>query len=142
MKQHQSRPLLARRYMIPACLFIAMALTFLVLLAILQIRGSQMPYEDDATVRTVTVAGMRGEIYDRNGKLLVGNATSYDLIFEYGAMPDTRSEINASLLAILQGLSDTGNGDRLAKDYYVLEGTYPNLKFCAELRDAESMESY
>ena len=129
--------------MIPACLFILMLLTFLVFLAILQIRGSRTPYDDDdATVRTVTVAGLRGEIYDCNGKLLVGNATSYDLIFEYGAMPDTRREINASLLAILKGLSDTGNGDRLAKDYYVLEGTYPHLKFCDELRDGESNESY
>ncbi len=143
MKQYQAKPPSARRYMIPACLFVLMALVFLVLLAIVQIRGSRVPYDDDGTtVRTVTVAGMRGEIYDCNGKLLVGNQTSYDLIFEYGAMPDTRREINASLLAILQGLSDTGNGDRLAKDYYVLEGTYPSLKFCEELRDSESWESY
>lgn len=129
--------------MIPACLFVLVSLVFLTVLAVVQIRGSRNPItEDDVVIRTVTVAGQRGEIFDRNGKLLVGNETSYDLIFEYGAMPDTRREINASLLALLRALSDTGNGDRLASDYYVLEGTYPAVKFCAELSDKDSWERY
>lgn len=143
MKNFQAKPPTARRYMIPAILFVLVLTTFLVVLAVVQIRGSRNPIDDDSTVtRTVTVAGLRGEIFDCNGKLLVGNETSYDLIFEYGAMPDTRREINASLLEILKALSETGNGDRLAHDYYVLEGTYPSLKFCEELSDQESNEYY
>ncbi len=143
MKNFQAKPPTARRYMIPACLFVLLLTVFLVILAVVQIKGSKNPVADDGTItRTVTVAGMRGEIFDCNGKLLVGNETSYDLIFEYGAMPDTRREINESLLAILEALSETGNGDRLARDYYVLEGTYPSLKFCEELSDKESGEYF
>ena len=143
MKNFQARPPSARRYLIPACLFVLLSVAFLVVLATVQIDGWRNPVEDDGTItRTVTVAGRRGEIFDRNGKLLVGNRESYDLIFEYGAMPDTRAEINASLLSILQALSDTGNGARLAEDYFVLEGTYPNLKLCSEVSDKESAEAY
>jgi len=142
MKNLQARPPSARRYMIPAILFALVLVAFLVVLAVVQIKGNRDPLTDGTVTRTVTVAGPRGEIYDRNGKLLVGNEESYDLIFEYGAMPDTRSEINASLLAILEALSDTGNGDRLADDYYVLEGTYPSLKFCPALSDKDSNEYY
>lgn len=142
MKNFQARPPSAKRYMIPAALFALVLVIFLVVLAIVQINGNRDPLSDGTVTRSVTVAGPRGEIYDRNGKLLVGNEPSYDLIFEYGAMPDTRREINASLLAILDALTETGNGDRLADDYYVLEGTYPSLKFCAELSDKDSNEYY
>ena len=128
--------------MLPAILFALILTVFLVVLAVVQIKGNRDPLSDGTITRTVTVSGPRGEIYDCNGKLLVGNEPSYDLIFEYGAMPDTRREINASLLAILEALSQTGNGDRLADDYYVLEGTYPDLKFCAELSDKDSNEYY
>jgi hypothetical protein len=142
MKNFQAKPPSMRRYLIPACLFVLLALVFLTVLAVIQIRGNRDPLSDGTITRTVTVAGQRGEIFDCNGNLLVGNKTSYDLIFEYGAMPDTRREINASLLAILQALSDTGNGDRLARDYYVLEGTYPSLKFCSKLSDKDSTEYF
>ena len=127
------------RFIIPTVVFIAMSVVFLVVLAVIQIRGSLNPSTDDGlTVRTVTVPGLRGEIYDRNGTLLVGNATTYDLIFEYGAMPDTRIEVNKSLLSLLEALQNTGNGDRLSDDLYILDGYYPNYRFVSEYSDKDS----
>ncbi len=130
------------RFLLVAILFSSICLAFLIAVGVYQIRGSLLPPKEEGTTRTYTVPGLRGEIYDRNGKLIVGNATSYDLIYEYGAMPDTRREINDSLLATLAALSDTGNGDKLADDYFVLQGTYPEMTFVPELRDKESNEYY
>jgi len=130
------------RFLLVAILFSSICLAFLIAVGVYQIRGSLLPPKEEGTTRTYTVPGLRGEIYDRNGKLIVGNATSYDLIYEYGAMPDTRREINDSLLATLSALSDTGNGDKLAEDYFVLQGTYPEMTFVPELRDKESNEYY
>jgi penicillin-binding protein 2 len=128
---------------IPAAVFTLICAVFVVALAVIQIKGSKNPDDQrDITVRTVTVPGLRGEIYDRNGKLLVGNATTYDLIFEYGAMPDTRREINASLLSILDGLNKTGNGDKLSDDLFVLDGYYPDYQYVSAMSDKDSDEYY
>ena len=69
------------RYAVIAISFSLICLAFIVALAIFQIMGPQTDY-DDATTRTVTVSGLRGEIYDCKGRLLVGNSTNYDLIYE------------------------------------------------------------
>ena len=112
MKQTQSKQPSPLRYWIVGVIFVLLCTVFVVVLAVIQIRGSRDgDWGDDVITRTVTVAGLRGEIYDRNGKLLVGNATTYDLLFEYGAMPDTRREINDSLLSLLEALRKTGNED-------------------------------
>lgn len=128
------------RYLALGIGFSALCVAFLIVLAVYQIRGSTLGPREEGTVRTYTVPGLRGEIYDCNGRLLVGNATSYDLIYEYGAMPDTRKEVNASLLAVLDTLLRTGNGDKLASDCFILQGTYPDMSFVSEIRDKESAE--
>ncbi|MBQ9085995.1 MAG: hypothetical protein IJY47_02280 [Clostridia bacterium] len=130
------------RYLALGAVFLMICLAYVIVLAVYQIRGSTLPPEEEGYVRAYTVPGVRGEIYDCNGNLLVGNSTSYDLIYEYGAMPDTRKEVNESLLRVLEALLATGNGDKLAKDYSPLEGTYPNLRFSSALRDQESDEYY
>ena len=92
------------------------------------------------TTRTYTVAGVRGEIYDRNGVLLVGNEISYDIVFEYGSIPDTTAEFNREILATLDAMESTGSLEFLSDDLYVLEGTYPNLFLTAEARNPASEE--
>ena len=129
------------RYISLGLIFSVLCLAFVVVLAVYQIRGSDLPLEEEGTVRTYTVPGLRGEIYDCNGKLLVGNSTSYDLIYEYGAMPDTRKEVNQSLLAVMDAVLHTGNGDKLTQKYSVLKGTYPKMEFVSELKDKDSHES-
>lgn len=141
-KRIEKRRHTSARFLFVAIFFSVICLAFLIVMGVYQIRGSLLPPKEEGTIKTYTVPGLRGEIYDRNGKRIVGNATRYDLIYEYGAMPETRREINDSLLATLEALSDTGNGDKLADDYFILEGTYPEMHFVAEVRDKESNEFY
>ncbi len=140
-RSRSDRPHLFARYLVLGIFFAAVCLGFLVAMAAAQIRGPQYKEEEEGVIRTYTVPGVRGEIYDRNGTLIVGNATSYDLVYEYGAMPETRREVNQALLAVLEALEETGNGDKLAEDRFPLTGTYPNVKFSAELKDKTSAHS-
>ncbi len=136
-KEHQ--PHIRARYLTLGIVFCAVCLVFSAVLIVYQVRGSSLT-EEAGYVRTYTVPGVRGEIYDVNGVLLVGNSTRYDLVYEYGAMPDTRREVNLSLLSVLELLRETGNGDRISEDLFILEGTYPNLTFVSALSDKESRE--
>ena len=131
------------RFFVLAAVFLVLSLLFSVFLAITVIKGPSGEYENDGlTVRIETVAGERGRIYDREGRLLVGNATHYDLIFEYGSMPDKRADVNASLIECLTALVQTGNTDKRTEDLFVLEGKYPNFSFCKEISDKDSAQYY
>ncbi len=135
------RPHVFARYLTIGLIFVVLCAAFLITLVIVGLREGGAEREE-GYIRTYTVPGVRGEIYDRNGVLLVGNATRYDLIYEYGAMPDTRREVNLSLLATIEAVMVTGNGDKLSDDYFVLEGTYPKMKLTAAAKDKESNDSY
>lgn len=128
------------RYLTLGIVFSLLCIAFVVLLAIVQNRGSTLPPEEKGTVRTYTVPGLRGEIYDRNGKKIVGNSTRYDLIYEYGAMPDTRAEVNHSLLAVYAAVIRTGNEGCMPKDRFPLQGSYPDMSFSSALNDKQSPE--
>lgn len=134
------KPHISARYVALGLIFGVLCVAFVVVLAVYQIRGSSLPFEEEGTVRTYTVPGLRGEIYDCNGKLLVGNSTSYDLIYEYGAMPDTRKEVNESLLSVMDAVLRTGNGDKLTPRYSALKGTYPKMEFVSEIKNKDSAE--
>lgn len=139
MKKHN----INMRYTVLAILFTFVCLIFTVTLLIVQAKGPQTNYySDDKNTRTVTVSGLRGQIYDRNGILLVGNSTSYDLLYEYGAMPESFKDVNASLLEILDALEIMGDTDKLAEDYFPIEGIYPNVRYKSAVHDTASNEYY
>lgn len=129
------------RYAVLSISFCVICLAFLITLGVIQMIGTDAEY-DDATVRTVTVSGLRGEIYDCRGRLIVGNSTDYDLIYEYGAMPETYKEINAELLDVIDTLERTGNSDKLTKNYFPLVGDYPDVSYSQAAQDKESVEYY
>ena len=120
-----------RRYISILCVFFAIMILYVVVLAKVQIEGSENVTDGSvAYTRTVTVSGLRGSIYDRNGVLLVGNETSYDVMMEYGAIPDTTKELNECILDILKVLEQMGVTDKLScDDYFPLTGTYPDLSY-------------
>ncbi len=121
--------------------FGVICLAFVVVLAVVQIKGPSGAYaSDDKNTRTVTVSGLRGEIYDRNGKLLVGNSTTHDLIYEYGAMPYSKEEVNKELLTVLRAVEQTKNTDKLCSDFFPIEGVYPNVRYISALSDSSSQE--
>ncbi len=125
------------RYIAVAAVFLVLCVAFVIVLAVYQANGSSTP-TDGGYIRTYTVPGVRGEIYDKNGTLIVGNESGYDLVYEYGAMPDSRREINLELLSTLEILQRTKSEDCLSEDLFVLEGTYPDVRFVPELSDRES----
>ena len=117
------------------CLF------YLIKILDIQSDGKAGSFDDTGRVtRTYSVAGVRGEIYDRNGVLLVGNDIKYDVVFEYGAIPDTTPELNRSILDTLAAIEHTGALDSLSDDLYALEGSYPQLEFTAAAKDITSEE--
>ncbi len=131
------------RYIVISASFAVICLIFTIVLAVIQAKGPQTNYYiEDTNTRTVTVAGLRGQIYDCNGNLLVGNSTSYDLLYEYGAMPETYKEINSSLLQILSSLKETNQTDKISEDYFPIEGVFPNVRYCDALSDTSSNEYY
>ena len=129
------------RYVALAISFCVVCLAFLIALAVVQIIGTDKEY-DGATIRTVTVSGLRGEIYDCKGRLIVSNSTNYDLVYEYGAMPETYKEINAELLDTIDTLERTGNADKLSTDYFPIVGDYPNVNYSEAALDKNSTEYY
>lgn len=84
-------------------------------------------------VRTVTVKAQRGNICDRNGKVLVTNSYTYDLQIEFGALPEDRDSVHRSLLGALDAISFCGA--TRAGGYRVFEGEYPDLSYTAEALD-------
>lgn len=132
----------AARYLSITGVFVLVMLVYVVLLARIQISGAKNRVDDGgvAYTRTVSVSGLRGEIYDRNGVLLVGNSTSYDVVLEYGAIPDTTSELNRSILSALEAINEKGCEDKLCLELYALEGTYPDLQYCEAVKYTDSRE--
>ncbi len=134
--------ILSRRCIGVLVIFLAVIVFYLIKLGDIQKKGDMTnQINPDQVVRTYSVAGLRGEIYDRNGVLLVGNETRYDVIFEYGAIPDTTHEFNRSILEALDAIEITGNAACLCDDFYVLEGLYPKFSYSAKVSDPNSDES-
>ena len=124
------------RFLIIGGVFLGICAAFLIFLGVTQIKGAKFyfPRSDDI-IKTETVYGERGKIYDRNGKLLVGNTQNYNFIFEYGSMSDKRKEVNLALLECIELLNETGNGKKRAEDYFPLMGDYPNMSLKNEAKD-------
>lgn len=116
------------RFLALGIVFLVICTVFLIYLGVTQIRGAKyyFPRSDDI-IKTETVYGERGRIFDRNGKLLVGNTANYNLIFEYGSMADKRKDVNLALLNCLEALKETNTTQYRAEDYFPLIGTYPNM---------------
>ncbi len=123
----------SHRFIVVAITFVLISAAFLIALGIVQAKGPRVDTSElDLDVRTETVYGSRGRIFDRNGVLLVDNTKKYDLIFEYGSMGYTADEMNSALLSCLRALESTNNEKkRVEEDYFPLSGSYPDLSLAA-----------
>ena len=131
------------RFFAVAAVFVIICTSFLISLAATQNKGTTLDDEDlNYDVRTETVSGERGRIFDRNGVLLVGNTTKYKLIFEYGSMAYSVGETNEALLKCLNTLVSTGNSSKRVSDHFIFTGTYPNMQFKKEVYDTETNIGY
>ena len=124
------------RFFIIAAVFVLLCITFLVTLAIIQKNGPSVSDDDRGLdVRTETVRGQRGKIYDRNGVLLVEDSQKYDLIFEYGSMAYDVHGVNSALLRCISVLNGSTCSAKRVEDYFPFEGSYPNFTLCADAKD-------
>ncbi len=135
------KPNITARYIGLCVAFAAVCLAFIIALAVVQIKGPTTEYNPESdNTRRVSVAGLRGEIYDKNGKLIVGNSTSYSLIYEYGAMPADAKDVNAELLSVLRSLDTTSERDKLTDGYFPIMGIYPDVTYSAAISNTSSEE--
>ncbi len=114
------------RYLAIVLAFCIIATIYLGRLFYIQISGKDASPDPVNTVREVTVGAVRGEIYDRNGKKLVGNRYTYEISlshFAYTGM--TLHERNEAYLSLASALGL--HGVRLSgKDgLFPFENAYP-----------------
>ena len=99
------------RYIFFSLFFIAASIFFIARFIYLQITyKSDFSSNNDLVITTENVRAVRGEIYDRNGKLLVSNEYTYDCIFDKNSFPSKNEEMNETIkntLAFLENRKDT-----------------------------------
>ena len=91
--------------------------------------------------RREPISAVRGEIYDRNGKKLVGNTYSYDFKLDYDAMAATQLLRNGDILKILDALDSLG-AQIQDSGSFPFDGVYPNYTYSEEARDTDSTVYY
>ncbi|MBW6483581.1 MAG: penicillin-binding protein 2 [Vicingaceae bacterium] len=102
----------SQRKFIIGAIFIAIGLIFLVRLVNIQLIDNKYKLESDSNVlRVITQYPARGLIYDRNGKLLVYNEASYDLML----IPRQLKEIDTNAFCELFELTKEAFGKKLTK---------------------------
>lgn len=94
--------------------------------------------QTDVYEREVAIGAVRGEIYDRNGKKLVYNTYTYDMVFDYNAMAATQLERNYDILLAIDALDSTGNVSHRTESSFPFDGKYPNYTYSAEAKDTDS----
>ena len=88
--------------------------------------------------RREPIQAVRGEIFDRNGKKIVGNSYTYDLVLDYDAMAATQLLRNYDILELLDALDKLEAEGKTGESSFPFEGTYPNYKYSDGALDIES----
>ncbi len=92
----------------------------------------------DIYERREPIAAVRGEIYDRNGKKLVGNSYTYNFVLDYDAMAATQAMRNRDILIILGAIESLGAADKLSESSFPFEGIYPNYRYSPDALNTDS----
>lgn len=120
-----------KRYVVLTAVFLIACIIFIARLINFQIlsRDKYAPADATANVERIYINAVRGNICDRNGKVLVRDTATYRFVLDYATMPDTRKELNRVLLEALNALEAAGEGSTYAKTLVPFKGTYPNFEF-------------
>lgn len=121
-----------------AIIFAVICLVYFVKMINVTLNADPKIIVTDTYERREPIAALRGQIYDRNGKVLVYNEYSYDLVFDYDAMAATNIDRNYAILQVIYALRSTGNADKAAESSFPFEGKYPDYKYTAEAVDGKS----
>ncbi len=80
--------------------------------------------------RTEKIQAQRGEIYDRNGKVLVHNNYTRSIVLDYGDFPWTADEVNTLILRSIEKIAETDGNEALTKiDYFPFEDIFGEIHY-------------
>ncbi len=131
------------RYLAVAIVFSLVCVIYLGRLFYIQISGRDTAYDGETTTREVTVKAVRGQIYDRNGRVLVSNAYSYDLTVSASAFAHmTSTESNGVCIKLMNALVECGVAQRWEERYFPFEGQYPYYSWSSEIEAGDTLEYY
>lgn len=119
-------------------IFAIVCLVFFVRLVNITVNAGPKQIRTDTYERREPIQALRGQIYDREGRVLVYNEYSYDMIFDYDAMAATNIDRNYAILQAVYAVNSTGNGDKRVESSFPFDGEYPNYTYSAEVRDIDS----
>ena len=137
MREFLKRP--AFRIAFVAVLFLLVCLVFFVrMFNIVLTADPNDKIETGTYTRREPIQALRGEIYDRNGKLLVGNEYTYNMVFDHDAMAATQVERNFTILQAVKAVKNNGLDAHRAESSFPFEGSYPNYSYTKEARDGQS----
>lgn len=114
----------------------------------LQERVSGRLYDGNTYRYEVTIPAKRGDVCDRDGKIIATVREAYAMTFTYWSMPGDIHENNRTLLVALDALEAMeqleGESVRFtpeyADDHFPFEGSYPNLRASEGLTDSSTKE--
>lgn len=119
-------------------IFAIVCLVFFVRMVNITVNAGPKQIRTDTYERREPIQALRGQIYDREGRVLVYNEYSYDMIFDYDAMAATNIDRNYAILQAVYAINSTGNGDKRVESSFPFDGEYPNYTYSAEARDIDS----
>ncbi len=128
------------RYLIIGVFFVIMCLVYIA--SAIKIQSLYGGREDDTgdgyTTRTVAIQAVRGEIYDRNGNILVSNNYNYSLIYDYSAIASTVAQQNEDILTLISLLAGTSCR---AEKQCPFKGVYPDITFDVDVLKDETVKA-
>ncbi len=131
------------RYLLIALVFCMVCVIYVGRLFYIQITGRGSNYSDGITETKVKIQAVRGELFDRNGKILVGNDYSYSLAINYASISTVgASAANRTYLKLLDALDVCGMASSHSEPYFPFQGTYPDYALSPEATDPDSPVHY
>ncbi len=128
------------RYVSLLAVFAVVSLFYVFRLAGFQFFGERddvrREYDVKSFTYTVTIPALRGDICDRDGKIIATTKEAYSLAFDYWSMPADKTKGNETILTALEVVKVFGL--ETTEDYFPFVGQYPNLQFSGEAMDKDS----
>jgi len=128
------------RYVALSVFFLVACLIFVAKMVNLQIisKDKYAPSSNESSER-IYIEAVRGNICDRNGKILVKDERLYKFILDYDTIPDTSRELNRVLLTALNVMDESGQ-EYSSEWLTPFKGTYPNFEFADDF--TTNMDKY
>lgn len=90
------------------------------------------------TERTVILQAVRGQIYDREGRVLVSNSYTYDITIDYSVFPKEEDKRNDIIIGVLSAMTELRGYAGYTEERYPFVGEYPNLEYSEKAYDTQT----